>query len=160
MRFSSRAIRRSSRLVLAVLFVIGSAQLAAQAPGPGARVRVTLSDSLRFDPFIGNRMLLMGTVTRMTADSLAVRIADDTLQIPRARIRRLDVSRGVSRTRSAIHQGLAFGIAAILVAVPVHDDIDEVFSGQRILISASTGAAFGAVLGAVRPYEHWRRVNR
>lgn len=157
---SSRKARRASCLVAAAFFVIGSTPLAAQDAAAGARVRVWLTDSLRFDSFMANRMVFMGTVTRLTPDSLAVRIADDTLQLARARLRRLDVSRGVSRTRSAIQQGVTFGLGAMLVGVPVHDDIDDLFSGQRLLVSASVGAAFGALLGAIRPYEHWRRVNR
>jgi hypothetical protein len=84
------------------------------------------------------------------------------LAIPRSLIERLEYSRGVpSRPTSALIQGLRTGVAyALLVGLvnELYDDSDLSF-GEAALLGGGIGVAVGAVVGAIRPEERWRRVR-
>jgi hypothetical protein len=133
----------------------GGAQSIADLPS-GARVRITLPDSVRQAPLIPKTRILIGSLVRATTDTIWVDVAGpDTLRLPRAALRRIDVSRGVSRARSAAEQGLFVGAMVGLLRVSTDDG--EVH--RRAIGFAALGAAFGGVLGAWQPYEHWRAVR-
>ena len=76
------------RLAVAVV-AIGALVTAARAGAqsiadltPGARVRITLLDSARQDPFMPKAHRVIGTLAQATADTLWLRIAGpDTLRV-------------------------------------------------------------------------------
>jgi hypothetical protein len=116
----------------------------------GARVRVTLSDSLRQWSLAPRTQALIGTVIALNADVLMLTIgAADTMRISRSHIRGLAVSRGTSRLRSAVAQA-AFGAF-----------LGSVLSDRKLPRWAvvSVGAGLGVVVGSLAPFEHWRRVR-
>ena len=122
----------------------------------GARVRLTLPDSLRQEPFMPRRHSIIGTLARATSDTLWLHVAGpDTLRLPRASTS-VAVSRGASRTRSAVEHGVVLGIGAGLILFAAADDED---SRRDALGIGGLGALVGAVIGAWRPYESWRAVR-
>jgi len=127
---------------------------------PGARVQVRLPEA-EFQSGGRRGHLIRGRVARLAQDSLYLAVTDSVgpLAIPRGLIQRLDISRGVSRSTSAVIQGLRLGLATALLAGLVNDDDSGHSFGEAALIGGGVGFAFGAVLGAVRPEERWRRVR-
>ena len=155
-------VRVALETSLVVLVASGGAQLGAQTSGAataGARVRIVLADSVRQAPLITGRLVLVGTLTRSTPDSLAVRIMDDTVRLARPAVRRLDVSHGASRGRSAAEQAV---LAAVVFAAAEYasSNKDNRDRGRRVVTVGALGAALGGLLGALRPYEHWSRLNK
>ena len=125
----------------------------------GARVRVTLADSLRAAPIAPRRTVLVGTVARMTAESLTVLPpgASTATSLPRSAVRGLAVSRGVSRWRSAGQQALVAGLAGSVAGyAAAHRERGGL---GRAAAWGSLGAPLRAMVGALRPYEQWRRVR-
>lgn len=113
--------------------------LVAQFPAEvtvGARVRAWVPEPYRQVDGPARRQLLRGTVQAVASDTLHLSVpgAAGTVAIPRASIRRLQVSRGASRPASAIERAAGVG--------------------------AAWGAGIGAVTGALLPHEQWRRVRR
>ena len=136
--------------------------LVAQAPAPGARIRVAHPDA-------GIRV---GTLIALANDTLVVRWADDsaTARLPIAQVSRMDVSRGSER-RIMSRLGRGFGIGAASGALlggvggAMEDCEGELFCigpvGGAVLGGAVLGAA-GAVIGALTgltPSERWERAR-
>jgi hypothetical protein len=122
----------------------------------GARVRITLPDSVPQAPLTPKARSVIGTLARVTADTLWLHVAGpDTLRVPRATLRRIEVSRGRSRSRSAMQQGLLMGLSVGGIGVARNDG--EI--GRDAVGTAALGAVLGALLGALQPYEHWRTVR-
>jgi hypothetical protein len=123
----------------------------------GARVQITIADSARQSPFFPRAKSLIGTVARATPDTLWLQVTgSDTVAVPRGTLRRLYVSRGVSRTRSAVEQALSAGAIAVLIfSAPTDDPLPH----RKALGIGAIAAGLGAALGAWRPYERWRRVR-
>ena len=95
------------RFLVAIAMLIGTSSLGAQFPADvraGARVRVWLPDSARQEQGPDRRQLLRGTVESVDGSTLRMRIpgAASSLAVPRSSVRRLDVSRGVSRGASMV----------------------------------------------------------
>jgi hypothetical protein len=131
--------------------------------GAGARVQVRLPEA-EFQPRAHRGQLLRGRVVRLAQDSLYLAVTDSVgpLAIPRSLIERLEYSRGVpSRPTSALIQGLRTGVAAALVVGLVNelDDDSNLSFGEAALVGGGIGVAIGAVVGAIRPEERWRRVR-
>ncbi|HWL41240.1 MAG TPA: hypothetical protein VNO75_13505 [Gemmatimonadaceae bacterium] len=160
------------RLGIAIALLIAVPGIgAAQFPDDvraGARVRVWVHEAHRQSEGPNKRQLLRGTVESVDAGTVRVRIPGtmgSPLAIPRSTVRRLDVSRGVSRGASAVERGLALGIAtAIWFGIANDpDDSDGVnfkTDWEAAGVGAALGAGFGAAFGLVWPYERWRRVVR
>lgn len=147
---------RRLHLILAIVALVPSGRARAQSVAGlpnGARVRITLPDSVRQAPFTPRARTVIGTVARATTDTLWLHVAGpDTLRVPRATLSRIDVSRGVSRTRSAVEQGALLGLS-IGLSLGVATNNGEV---RRDAIGiGAVAAVLGAFLGALRPYEHW-----
>ncbi len=116
----------------------------------GARVLVTLRDSLRPWLFSARTTSLIGTTIATSSDQLTLRLASsDTVRISRASVRAVAISRGASRGRSSLQQA-AFGALVGSVAS---------IGKQKQWVGVIAGAGVGAVTGFVAPYEHWRRVR-
>jgi hypothetical protein len=84
------------------------------------------------------------------------------LAIPRSLIQRLDHSSGVpSRTTSALLRGARDGAAFALLMVLLNemDEDPDLSTGEAALAGGGIGFALGAVIGALRPVERWRRVR-
>ena len=150
--------RTLALLVFAWMFVAGGAKAQGIAGLPvGVRVRITVADSARQSPFFPRAQSVIGNVARATSDTLWLQVAGpDTVRVPRGTLRRLEVSRGVSRARSAVEHGVTLGAMSVLIFAASADDAP----GHRWGLGISAIAAgVGAALGAWRPYERWRRVR-
>lgn len=153
------AMRRAGLLIAALACVLASradAQRIADV-APGSRVRIAVDDSLRQSPYMSRSRSITGTLARATSDTLWLHVAGpDTVRVPRTTLRRMEVSRGASRVRSALEQGFAVALTFGLAAYVAADDSDE--RRENFAIVGST-AILAAIIGAVRPYERWRRVR-
>jgi hypothetical protein len=143
-----------------------SAGASAQWPpeiAPGARIQLQIPEAeFQASPHRGH--LLRGRVVRLVKDSLYLAVTDSVglLPIPRSLIQRLEYSRGVpSRTTSALGRGLRAGAGSALLLVLLNelDDNSEISTGEAALLGGGIGFAIGAVVGALRPEERWRRVR-
>lgn len=108
-------MKRPAHAIVVAVLAASSARAQGIADLPsGARVRVTVPDSVRQAPLIARRQSIIGTFVRATSDTLWLRVAGpDTLRLPRASTA-VQASRGVSRTRSALQFGLGAGVVALL----------------------------------------------
>lgn len=120
----------------------------------GSRISATLSDSVRQFVFEPKLQALRGTLTRVTPDSMYLRVGPSTpFAIARSDVRRLFVTRGVQRGRSALRTGAFIALIAAFSA-----QREERFSIQALQVGG--GALAGAALGALWPFEHWKRVKK
>jgi len=133
---------------------------------PGARVRVWIPETARQEQGPDRRQLLRGTVESVDA-ALHLRVPGTTgsLAIQRGSVRRLDVSRGVSRGASMVERAVGGAIAGALTLAALNDP--QRASGPHFRtdweaagVGAAFGAGFGAVVGLIWPYERWHRVIR
>jgi hypothetical protein len=153
--------RHTPFLVAFIMCVPGSAQSQRVPDGSdipvGARVSVVLPDSLRPSSFLTRSRSLMGTVARATNDTLYLQVGTpDTVRVARSSMRRLFISRGISRSRSALQQGVFAGAMFMLIAQGTPDN--RTSFGDALPYGAA-GVGLGAIVGALFPYEHWRRVR-
>lgn len=131
---------------------------------PGARVQTQLPEA-QFQPAARRGHLLRGRVAGLAPDTLYLAVTDSLgpLAIPRHLIQRLEYSRGVpSRGSSALVRGLQAGAAMALVLVlwnELDEGSDRTSAGTAALVGGSVGFATGALIGALRPQERWRRVR-
>jgi hypothetical protein len=112
------------------------------------------------------RQLLRGSVDAIAGDTLRISIpgASGTVSIPRSSVRRLEVSRGVSRPMSAFERagGGAIGgaISWALMNDPKRSGGPHYRTDWRAAgVGAAWGAGIGAAVGFIFPHEHWRRVR-
>ena len=129
----------------------------------GVRVQVRLPEA-EFQPLGRRGHLLRGRIVQLAQDSLYLAVTDSMgpLAIPRRLIQRLDRSRGVpSRTTSALLRGARDGAAFALLMVLLNemDEDPDLSAGEAALAGGGVGFALGAVVGALRPEERWRRVR-
>ena len=132
----------------------------AEDPSVGSRVRIGLPDSLRAYPLVRREQWVTGTLVRTTPDSLVLHVGGgNPLYVARRNITGLQVSEGSSRGRSAVTYAL---LSAMVYASATYlvDDAEGVVQGRRVAIAAGTGVALGALVGALSPFEHWRKVRR
>jgi hypothetical protein len=161
-----------TRVLFAVVLCICAARTAtAQFPSDvqaGARVRVWVPESSRQSEGPNRRQLLRGSVESVDASTVRVRIpgtVGSPLSIPRSSVRRLDVSRGVSRAASMVERAVGLGLAtAITFAVfnnpDRQDGVNFRTDWEAFGVGAALGGTVGAVVGLIWPYERWRRVIR
>ena len=133
----------------------------------GARVRVWLPEPIRQEHAPERRQVLRGNVETVEESTLRLRMPGtaNSLGIPRASVRRLDVSRGVSRGASMIERAVGGAIGgAVLFALlndPDRSGGPHYRTDWRAAgVGAAWGAGIGAVLGFTFPHERWRRVIR
>ena len=141
---------------------------AAQFPSEvqsGARVRVWLPEPALQEQGPMRRQLLRGTVQSVdrTMLNLSVPGTAGTLAIPRAAVRRLDVSRGVSRPVSMVERAVGGAIASAITLALMNDPHRSHAphyrtDWQAAGVGAAWGGGVGAVIGLIWPYEHWKRV--
>ena len=150
-------MKRAGYVFVVALLAMSRAQAQGIADLPsGARVRVTIPDSMRQAPLIARRQSIIGTFVRATSDTVWLRVAGpDTIRLPRASTA-VQASRGVSRTRSAIQFGIGAGVVALLIRYP---DAHSESARHDALGIAGGSMVAGALIGALSPYESWRRVR-
>ena len=159
------------RLLIAITCLLATpCAAAAQFPAavqPGARVRVWIREPYRQQEGPPLRQLLRGTVESVDADvlRLAVPGASGSLAIPRASMRRLDVSRGASRGASMVERAVGGAIGGAVTFALLNDPRRSGGPHYRTDwraagVGASWGGGIGAVLGLAFPHESWRRVIR
>jgi hypothetical protein len=86
------------------------------------------------------------------------------LVIPRGSVRRLEVSRGVSRPASAFERAVGGAIGGAVTWAAMNDRRRGGGPHYRTdwlaaCVGASWGAGFGALVGFVFPSERWHRVR-
>lgn len=158
------------RLVLAGLLLATPCIATAQFPSevqPGTRVRVWIPEPARQNEGPYRRQLLRGNVESVDGSTLRLRIpgSANSLAIPRASVRRLDVSRGVDRGASMLERAAGGAIGGAITYALMNDP--KRTGGPHYKrdwraagVGASWGAGIGAVIGLIFPHESWRRVIR
>jgi hypothetical protein len=152
------SLARSRTLVVALALATGSAlpvhgQRLDSLPA-GSRISVSLSDSLRQFIFAPKRQGVIGSLTRVTPDSLFLTVGPSTpLGFARTDVRGVSVSAGNSRGFSAFQVG---AIAALFAFATRNGEID---ARKRFAI-VGVSAGIGALVGALFPFEAWRGVGR
>jgi hypothetical protein len=91
--------------------------------------------------------------------------ATNSLAIPRASVRRLDVSRGVSRGASAVERAVGGAVGGAVSFALLNDPRRSGGPHYRTDwraagAGAAWGAGIGAALGLIWPHERWHRVIR
>jgi hypothetical protein len=134
---------------------------------PGARVRVWLPEPVRQGQAPERRQLLRGNVESVDRGVMRLSVPGSmgSLTIPRSAVRRLDVSRGVSRAASVAERAVGGAISgAILYALlndPKRTGGPHYRTDWRAAgVGAAWGGGIGAVIGFVFPFERWDRVIR
>lgn len=157
------------RLLVAISFLLAAPRLAlAQFPTevqPGTRVRVWIPETVRQEQAPEHRQLLRGTVESADGSILRLRVpgTSGSLAIPRASVRRLDVSRGVSRGASMLERAVGGAIGGAITFALLNDPKRTGGPHYRTDwraagVGAGWGAGIGAVVGLAWPYERWGRV--
>lgn len=118
------------------------------------RVRVLLAPEARSVEGYFAPNFLRGDLISVTPDSITLKPHNDASPVSIANdgIRQLDISRGVSRTRSALKTGLQGALAWYILSAHEYE--------EDALLWAGGGFALGAVIGAIWPQERWKRVFR
>jgi hypothetical protein len=157
-----------TRLLVVIALVITPAYAVAQFPAevqPGTRVRVWIPETIRQEQAPEHRQVVRGTVESADGSILRVRVpgTSGSLAIPRAMVRRLDVSRGVSRGASMFERAAAGAIGGAITFALLNDPKRTGGPHYRTDwraagVGAGWGAGIGAVVGFVWPYERWGRV--
>jgi hypothetical protein len=151
-------------IVVSCILLLSCRPLAAQWSRdlrPGQRLQVRLPER---EPQTTSRRGhdLRGTLARLSPDTLYLRITDSlgAVAIPRALIRRLQISRGVpSRAASAARSGVRWGVGLALFAAVFPESIEGSPSrGEAAALGGGLGVAFGALVGALFPAERWKRI--
>jgi hypothetical protein len=155
-------------LILAGLLLAAPRVADAQFPNdvqPGTRVRVWVPETVRQEQAPDRRQLLRGTVESVDGATLRLRVPGTAgaLAIPRTSVRRLDVSRGVSRGASMFERAVGGAIGGAVTFALLNDPHRAGGPHYRTdWRAAGVGAAWGAgiagAVGFVFPYERWRRI--
>lgn len=159
-----------TRLLMVIGLLLAAPRLAiAQFPTevrPGTRVRVWIPEPSRQEEGPYRRQLLRGTVESVDG-TLRLRVPGTTgsLAIPRAAVRRLDVSRGVSRGASAVERAVGGAIGGAITYALLNDPRRRGGPHYRTDwraagVGAAWGGGIGAVIGFAFPHERWHRVIR
>lgn len=157
------------RLLIVISFLLAISRFAgAQFPADvhaGTRVRVWIPEPTRQEQPPERRQLLRGTVESVDGSVLRLRVPSTagSLAIPRASVRRLDVSRGVSRGASMVERAVGGAIGGAILFGLLNDPRRSGGPHYRTDwraagVGAAWGAGIGAVVGLTWPYERWRRV--
>jgi hypothetical protein len=155
-----------SKLRTLVLIAAGllacAAPAAAQQLQPGTRVRITLAGVHGDQPVIGTVVQGDDSRIRLRLDPTLGLGAHDTLSIPRAMVRRVEVSMGTGRARGVRAGALAGLVAGVALGVALASR--DAHGGTRGLLTtaawtapalAVVGAGTGAMLGP-GAHEQWR----
>jgi hypothetical protein len=156
-------------LTIIALLIAAPCLATAQFPAevqPGTRVRVWVPETTRQEEGPYRRQLLRGTVESVDG-TLRLRVPGTagSLAIPRAAVRRLDVSRGVSRGASMVERAVGGAIGGAIAFALLNDPRRKGGPHYRTDwraagVGAAWGGGIGAVIGLAFPHERWHRVIR
>ncbi|MBC7842230.1 MAG: hypothetical protein H7099_07950 [Gemmatimonadaceae bacterium] len=113
-----------------------------------------MPDSLRSFFFGARRQVITGALSRVTADSIYLSVRSSApFAIARSDVRSVRVSRGESRTWSAVQTAALFGMAGVVTTSS---------DNTRFPLAAryGIGLTVGAIVGAIWPYEQWKRIQK
>jgi hypothetical protein len=159
------------RAIIAAIIALASAPAVLRAQFTddvtvGTRVRVWLPESNRQSEGPWSRQLLRGSVEGVAGDTLRLSVpgAFGAIAIPRSSMRRVEVSRGVSRPASAFERAVGGAIGGAISWGLMNDPRNATgphyrTDWQAAGVGAAWGAGIGAAIGLVFPYERWRRVR-
>lgn len=165
---------RSLRILLPAAFALfGPAvtptALHAQFPAAvqvGTRVRVWMPEPHRQSEGPARRQLLRGTVQGIGVDTLRLMIpgAVGSVAIPRASVRRLELSRGPSRPAGAVERAAGGAVGGAVFWALMNDPRRSGGPSYRTDwraagVGAAWGGGIGALTGLLFPHERWRRVR-
>jgi hypothetical protein len=158
------------RLLVAIMLVVAPSIAGAQFPDAvqrGTRVRVWVPEPTRQENGPPRRQLVRGTVESVDSGMLRLRVPGTigSVGIPRASVRRLDVSRGVSRGASMVERAAGGAIGGAITYALMNDPRRTGGPHYRrdwraAGVGAAWGAGIGAAIGFIFPHERWRRVIR
>lgn len=134
---------------------------------PGARILVTIPDAVPHHRGpVRPVQVISGEITRVTSDSVYLRPAPRVgeLAIPFAAVERLKVSRGAPRRTSSalvtgVQQSIGFAILGALLYNAPGRQFGVNSSGEAAALGAGVGFLGGALVGAIAPFERWKRVE-
>jgi hypothetical protein len=128
---------------------------------PGARVRVSVASTFRQSVFSRRVERLRGTVRAVSPDTVYVELPNvaGAVAIPRASIRRVEISLGSSRRAGALQAGTIGAVILGLRMWVAHEDprsrrFPEAW--QAVAVGGAIGFGAGAWLGSRWPRERWR----
>lgn len=157
-------------LIVASLLVVpqlGIAQSFPEDVRPGARVRVWLPEPVRQEQAPERRQLLRGNVESVDRGLMRLSVPGSmgSLTIPRSAVRRLDVSRGVSRTASVAERAVGGAVSGAILFGLLNDPRRTGGPHYRTDwraagVGAAWGGGIGALIGFAFPFERWERVIR
>jgi hypothetical protein len=162
-------MRSSCTTLIALALAVSPATMRAQFPAEiqqGVRVRAWIPEPSRQAEGPLRRQLVRGTVETVTPDTLrlSIRGAVGSIAIPRPSVRRLEVSRGVSRPASAAERAVGGAIGGAVSWALMNDPRRRGGPHYRTDwraagVGASWGGGFGALMGFIFPLERWDRVR-
>ena len=125
---------------------------------PATRLRLLLPDSLKQQPFAPRKHFVTGQFVRATADSVYLQMSGTApFGVSLAGVP-MWVSRGASRGHSALRAGAALGLFS--AAVTYTDGRQGRYhQTSDAMVGGAIGLAVGAIVGAVSPWERWRRLR-
>ena len=125
------------------------------------RIRVHFASQDRSMEGYAPRQALRGVLADATGDSVTIRFHPEASPVTVSvnGIHQIDLSRGVSRSRTAIKHAL-FGAAYLGSLGSMNDHELGGGAAENYFIWAGGGFVIGIVMGIVRPEEHWKRVFR
>lgn len=104
--------------------------------------------------------IAVATLVRVTPETLVVQPIGATgpESYPRAGlVQRVEASRGEAESRSMLVQGVA---NAFLLGLVGYSRAERAERRQSTVRWAAAGALFGISIGAISPFEHWRRIRQ
>lgn len=153
--------RIAAVLIWLALPTVGAAQELADSLVAGARVRVTIENSVQPTGVRQRNESIRGTLISTSPDSLVFRPGPEmgTLTVPWSTVRRVEISLGASRVHSALTKAVPAGLAGAAICASTRCGEQFRSRGERVIYGAAVGVALGATLGALFPNERWRPVR-
>jgi hypothetical protein len=146
---------RALSLIVAMALALPATGVAQLVPDSliSRRVRIFLTPLGRDVEGAGAAQLLRGELTKVTPDSITLSIHPGVtpISVAGASVRYLEVSRGVSRGRTAVGLGLKAALVWGALGGSMEDDVSP-------FVWAGAGFVIGGIAGALLPQEHWRTV--
>ena len=125
---------------------------------PATRLRLLLPDSLRQQPLAPRKHFVTGQFVRATADSVYLQMSGAApFGVARVGVP-MWVSRGASRGHSALRAGAALGLFGAAV-IYTDGRQGRYHQTSDAMVGGALGFGVGAIVGAVSPWERWRRLR-
>ena len=145
----------------AVLAAIGGRIEAQERVHPEARIRLHVAEVVTRAPRDLPTRVVVGTLHTIAPDTVYLELASNAQRsaIPRMFIQRVDYSLGPRSRRESAKELAALGALLGLMIPPVIPRRTAAFlrkQDQGVIVGMALGAAGGALVGFLVPYERWR----